>query len=311
MYQRGWKRIVFVLLAAVVPIIANGLRVYFTILIGEVFGMKYATGTDHMIFGWQFFGTVLVLVLLAGWFFRDRPVPRQRAPHTIDRAIGARKVLWPVALALLAAGPALAATLAPAAAPQPHLQLAAPMLAGWVDPHPETAGWQPRFKGAAGQLRATYKSTTGSGAIELFHAVYTSMPRAGHTLITYGNDVYDPARAHVLESATRHIDFVDGSLVGAGELRGAAPDGARLVWYWYCVDRRCSASPVVTKLLQAWDVMRGQVPRSAVWAVSSPVTQDDADAIRTRMLAFATVLPVTTGLDSQATRAQDVTGALR
>jgi hypothetical protein len=67
----------------------------------------------------------------------------------------------------------------------------------------------------------------------------------------------------------------------------------------------------VTKLLQAWDVMRGQVPRSAVWAVSSPVTQDDADAIRTRMLAFATVLPVTTGLDSQATRAQDVAGALR
>jgi exosortase A len=308
MYQRGWKRIAFVLVAAVVPIIANGLRVYFTVLIGEIFGMKYATGTDHMLFGWQFFGTVLALVLLAGWFFRDRPVPRQRASHTVDRVIGVRKVLWPVALALLAAGPALAATLVPAAAAQPHLQLVAPMLAGWVDPRPATASWQPFFKGADGQLHAIYKSTTGSGAIELFHAVYTGRPRAGHTLITFGNDVYDPAHARVLESATRQIDFVDGSQVRARELRLAAPDGTRLVWYWYCVDRRCSASPVVTKLLQAWDVVRGQTPRSVVWAVSSPVTQDDAGAIRMRMLAFATALPVTTGLDTHATRARGATG---
>ena len=71
MYQRWYKRVLFVLLAAVVPIIANGFRVYFTILIGDTWGLKYATGTDHMIFGWQFFGTVLGLLLLVGWFFRD------------------------------------------------------------------------------------------------------------------------------------------------------------------------------------------------------------------------------------------------
>jgi exosortase len=74
MYQRWWKRVLFVALAAVVPVIANGLRVYFTVLIGETWGMHYATGTDHMVFGWQFFGTVLVLLLLFGWFFRDRLV---------------------------------------------------------------------------------------------------------------------------------------------------------------------------------------------------------------------------------------------
>ncbi len=80
MYQRWWKRVVFVALAAVVPVIANGLRVYFTILIGDTWGLKYATGTDHMIFGWQFFGTVLVLLLLVGWFFRD-PLVMTDASH--------------------------------------------------------------------------------------------------------------------------------------------------------------------------------------------------------------------------------------
>ncbi|MDA3919116.1 MAG: exosortase, partial [Salinisphaera sp.] len=67
------RRLIFIGCCAVVPILANGLRVFFTILIGEHFGVHYATGTDHLVFGWQFFGTVLVLVFFAGWPFHQPP----------------------------------------------------------------------------------------------------------------------------------------------------------------------------------------------------------------------------------------------
>lgn len=294
MYQRWWKRVLFVLLAAVVPVIANGLRVYFTVLIGDTWGLHYATGADHMIFGWQFFGTVLVLLLLAGWFFRDQPVPREVPHEGAEKPLGARALVWVVAASALIAGPVLAAGLASTAQPE-ALHLTAPTLVGWAGPRANTEGWQPAFKGAAGQVQAGYVSTSRGEEVELFHAVYTGKPRRGHSLITYGNNVYDPAKARILASATRHVELAEGPAVSAQELWLADAQGPRLVWYWYCVGRRCSASPVVAKLLQAWDVLRGGSPRSAVWALSTQVASGNADQARANLRTFARALPFTEG----------------
>lgn len=289
MYRRWWKRLVFVALAAVVPIIANGFRVYFTVLIGDTWGMQYATGTDHMIFGWQFFGTVLVLLLLAGWFFRDRPMLVQQPSSGDDRVSGPRIAIWPAALAVLIAGPVLAAGLAPAAASPEAVHVAAPVLAGWTEQVP-ASGWRPNFKGAAGQVQASYQSTASGTVVGLFHAVYTGKPRRGHTLITYGNDVYDPDKAHILASSAHRVEFADGSGISVRELRLTDAGGPRLVWYWYCVDLRCTTSPVLTKLLQAWSVLRGRATRSSVWALSAQAADGDMAAARQNMLAFARAL---------------------
>ncbi len=307
MYQRWWKRAVFVVLAAVAPVIANGLRVYFTILIGETWGMKYATGTDHMIFGWQFFGTVLLLLLLVGWFFRDNPVVRQVLPVHGGRSVGARRVVWPVALALLVVGPALAARLAGPAAVE-VLHLTAPTIAGWIGPQASADGWQPVFNGAAGQLRAAYRSVSGNDVVELFHAVYTGKPRRGHNLITHGNDLYDSADLQVLSHTSRQVDLAGGRGTTAGELWLAGATGPRLVWYWYCVDNRCTSSPVLTKLLQAWDVLRGHMPRSSVWALSSPVASSGLDQARTKLHAFAQALHAAEASNLQAQRPADIAG---
>jgi EpsI family protein len=302
MYQRWWKRVLFVLLAAVVPIIANGFRVYFTVLIGDTWGLKYATGTDHLIFGWQFFGTVLVLLLLVGWFLRDNVVIHERTPASHDKPAGARTVVWPAAIALLIAGPVFAAGFAPVALSPEALRVTAPSLAGWTASQVQADDWRPHFTGAAGQVLTAYRSTAYGDTVGFFHAVYTGKPRRGHTLITYGNDVYDPARARILAGATRHVDFANGMDVAVRELRLAEAGGARLVWYWYCVDRRCTASTVLTKLLQAWEVLRGGVPRSSVWALSSPIPDNKMDRARERLRALARVLPVAGSPEPQVQR---------
>jgi len=291
MYRRWWKRVLFVVAAAVVPIIANGLRVYFTVLIGDTWGLEYATGTDHMIFGWQFFGTVLVLLLLAGWFFRDRFVAREVPPVTDDKPVGVRAVVWVAALVALIAGPVLAAGLGSVARPV-QVHLTAPALAGWPAPQAAAEGWRPEFKGAAGQVQAAYRSTGNDKIVELFHAVYTGKPRRGHSLITYGNDVYDPGKARILASSALHIELAGGASVTARELRLADAEGPRVVWYWYCVDSRCTASPALTKLLQAWDVLRGGDQRSSVWALSTRVANGDEAQARADLRAFARALPV-------------------
>ena len=295
MYQRWRKRVLFVVLAAVVPIIANGFRVYFTILIGDTWGLEYATGLDHMIFGWQFFGTVLVLLLLVGWFFRDHLVVMKSPPANNAMPSGARVVVWPAVLVLLIAGPVLAAGLS-APAPAAEMHVSAPAVADWSGPQAAGVGWQPTFNGAAGQVKAAYRSQSGDAVVELFHAAYTGKPRRGHTLITYGNQLYDPAQAQILSSASRPLTLSDGRSLAVGELRLSGAAGPRVVWYWYCVDGRCTRSPMQIKLLQAWDVLRGHLPQSSVWAVSAPVGYGGVDQTRAHLRAFAEAMPLATPL---------------
>ncbi|HEU0278028.1 MAG TPA: exosortase A [Rhodanobacteraceae bacterium] len=289
MYQRWWKRAAFVALSAVVPVIANGLRVYFTILIGETWGLKYATGTDHMIFGWQFFGTVLVLLLAVGWFFRDRLVVRPRTAMTDGTLSGRRAVIWPLALVVLVAAPLLAPS--PAATPLPeHVTVAAPRVPGWGAPVTSDADWHPSFKGAAGSFQVSYPAHDGGTAIEAFHAVYVGRPRRGHNLITYGNDVYDPATSRILAGGRVALPRGGAGDIAAREMRIAGSDGSRLVWYWYCVGQRCTSSPIATKLLQAWAVARGRADESSVWALSSPITNGNRVQAHAALLGFARAL---------------------
>ncbi|WEF31778.1 exosortase A [Pseudoduganella chitinolytica] len=70
-YRTLWRRIVFSLVALALPILANGLRAYMIVMIGHTSGMTMAVGVDHIIYGWVFFGIVMLLLFWAGSFWRE------------------------------------------------------------------------------------------------------------------------------------------------------------------------------------------------------------------------------------------------
>ena len=70
-YQSLKKRAIFILVSAIVPIIANGLRAVIIVLIGHYSGMKLATGVDHLIYGWLFFGVVIFILFWIGRYWQD------------------------------------------------------------------------------------------------------------------------------------------------------------------------------------------------------------------------------------------------
>ncbi|WP_343162750.1 exosortase A [Oleiagrimonas sp. C23AA] len=290
MYQYMWKRVAFVVLSAVVPVLANGIRVYLTVLIGETWGLKYASGTDHMVFGWQFFGAVLLLLLLLGWFFRDPPMARQAPAEGGGQMAGWRVALWPAAMVLLIAGPLLATGKA-RSMPPVGTSLTAPSVAGWSVVGAGADGWQPMFRGASKWIHVAYRSASSGRVVGFFHAAYLGQPQRGHNLITFGNRLYDPAQGQVLSQSARSLQLTQGQRIKLGELWLKGDTGARLVWFRYCVNQRCTRSPVLAKLLQAWIVLRGQPPRSSVWAWSTVITHDDAEQARRDLAQFAHALP--------------------
>ena len=79
-YHTLWKRLAFIALSAIVPILANGLRAYAIVMIGHLSDMQLATGIDHLIYGWVFFGVVMLLLFWIGGFWQE-PHPPIRLPE--------------------------------------------------------------------------------------------------------------------------------------------------------------------------------------------------------------------------------------
>lgn len=65
------RRIVFVVISLIFPILANIVRVYGIILIAYWTDMEHAAGADHLIYGWFFFAFVIICLLGIGELIRE------------------------------------------------------------------------------------------------------------------------------------------------------------------------------------------------------------------------------------------------
>jgi exosortase A len=65
------KRLAFVAVSLLVPIVANWVRAYMIVMIGHLSGNKLAVGVDHLIYGWVFFGLVVGLMFWIGSRFAE------------------------------------------------------------------------------------------------------------------------------------------------------------------------------------------------------------------------------------------------
>ena len=60
------RRLIFIAISFIVPVIANWLRAYMIVMIGHLSGNKLAVGVDHLIYGWVFFGIVIMAMFAIG-----------------------------------------------------------------------------------------------------------------------------------------------------------------------------------------------------------------------------------------------------
>src|SRR3546814_21201211 len=72
-FKRWTRRIVFVAAALATMILANALRAYGTLVATETWGIEAAGGFDHIVYGWTFFGLVILIVMPVTLRWFDRP----------------------------------------------------------------------------------------------------------------------------------------------------------------------------------------------------------------------------------------------
>ena len=241
----SWRRrAAFMALAVVVPVLANGIRAFATIYAAWWTSVEAATGYDHVVFGWVFFGLVMAAVLAIAWPWFDRAPdqPVVDAGHLPTVRRGRIDLYVAAALVLTVAGvfPWWSGAIADRAAPLPaavHL----PQVPGWQQVAlSERAGWSPYYPGADHFLIGRYRSAAGE-TVDLGIAVFREQ-HEGHELVAFG--------IGALRQNDRWVRVADLlPLAGASGMRITASGPVeRQVYTWYRVGDVTTASPVRVKL---------------------------------------------------------------
>lgn len=241
----SWRRrMVFMAVAVVVPVLANGLRAFGTIYAAYLTSIERATGFDHIVYGWVFFGLVMAAVLALGWRWFDRAPDAPAFDPAALRAVPRGRIDAALAVALVlttaTAFPAWSTAIASRAAPLPA-SIALPEVPGWHRVATSTrAPWSPYYPSADHFLVGRYADAAGD-AVDLAIAVYGSQ-REGKELVGFG--------IGAIREDDRWLRVEDlPDLAGASVLRMTAPGPVeRQVATWYRVGTALTHSGARVKL---------------------------------------------------------------
>lgn len=279
-YRSARKRWLFMLVALLVPLLANWLRAYMIVMLGHLSGNELATGVDHLIYGWVFFGVVILAMLFIGARWAD-PVEPDGAVSAVPAAgltaAGSRSLWWTATAAVLV----FAAPLLALRGLQASVNTAPPVVAGmaaaapWQAQPQHASAWVPSFKNPSADTRLSFRDEVGH-VVDVGISYYRQQNRdrklvsSSNVLVTSNDE-----RWALVQGGSHSTTVGDQPLVvQTATLRdrsaGLTSSGQRLrVWRFYWVGDAFTASDVRAKLQAALQLLQGQGDDAAIVVLST------------------------------------------
>jgi len=296
-YRSTQRRLIFVGVSILVPIVANWMRAYMIVMLGHLSGNTIAVGVDHLIYGWVFFGVVIMIMFLIGarWSEPDVTPEATSANFELGSARGTAGAAWAgtvLAGALVMLLPQLvnaALQQSDADLPAPHLALP-DQLGDWAATGADVVQWQPHFVNPSSFVTRSYAH--GGHTVGVYIAYYRGQ-RPEHKLVSSQNVLVTSNNREWNQVSTgkRVLRTAQGELtVHTAELFGTVmPGTARRpelqVWKTYWVDGSLVAGDVGAKLRGALAQLRGRGDDGAVIVLFSDAGSPDAST--SALSAFA------------------------
>lgn len=286
-YRSLRKRLVFVAVSVAVPLVANWVRAYLIVMLGHLSGNELATGVDHLIYGWVFFGVVILIMLLIGARWADAPGPIGRAPASDAAFAGSSGQTRPasrrfvtalcVMLMVLLAPHGLERVLrwsnlvGPVAlqAPQPQ--------APWRSAQPDLT-WQPAFKLASATRAMGYENTRGQ-RVTLHLSYYREqdyqrkLVSSENVLVVSDDEKWARVSTGVARTrlGTQALTVASASLREVGDGLAASGNQRIAVWRFYWVNDRLLAGDAMAKIQGALGRLRGWGDDGAIVVLHTPL----------------------------------------
>lgn len=289
-YRSTQKRLLFVAASIVVPIFANWLRAYGIVMLGHLSSNKLAAGADHLIYGWVFFGIIIMALFWIGarWQEDEEQAPAApaaaRTSHVADMT-AARGVVLAAAFVAVGLWSPLLGYLDRQGEHGPLQFAAIEGASGWpaVDPA-VLPPWAPSYAGMRGEHRAAWLQA--DHPVGLYIAYYRDQ-KPGEELISSENRVLiskDPVWKRTASGARAVRLGAEPQQWNALEM--VSSHGRMMVWNVYWVGGRWTTSDHLAKVYLALSRLAGDGDDSAAVMVYTPYGEDDHDAAEATLARF-------------------------
>jgi exosortase A len=273
-YRSTKRRLAFVAFSLLVPVIANWARAYMIVMIGHLSGNTLAVGVDHLIYGWLFFGVVILLMFWIGARWRDdTPLgigsERAFAWTSGTAASPGEFLLVAVMVAIAAIVWPLGARLIEKSDAASLPALSVPAIAEWRAEDSPLTTWRPQFQNPPAQLRDRW--ILGAARVGLYVGYYRNQS-ADQKLVSSDNALVKSTEPSWIRvgGGSRTLDVAGSPVaVRTAELKG--PGNERLLaWYWYWIDGKLTSREALAKAYTAFSRLTGRGDDSAVVIVYTP-----------------------------------------
>jgi len=280
------KRSIFILVSLIVPIIANGLRAYGIIILAYLSDNEIATGFDHIIYGWIFFGVIMFLLFWIGNYWREpiRMTPEiNMSQQGETRRMGRAYIIPVLMLLVIAIYPATQYWLSYKSTHVSEINTVDNTLPAavnnWTKSTEFKQDWRPVFRGADASLYNTYVSD--GFRIHVIKFIYNSQTQEKE-LINHHNRIFDIGKETGWRLLSEKLVKVNSEPVVQEILRNRQQ--RLLAWYWYDIGGYSVANKFKAKLMDAYARLLSNEPSSiTVLAID---TENDPRLARQTLKSF-------------------------
>ncbi|AUC89125.1 exosortase A [Alteromonas sp. MB-3u-76] len=251
------RRIAFVAISLIFPVLANIVRVYGIILIAYWTDMEHAAGADHLIYGWFFFAFVIVCLLGIGELMRET-VQSERQAYSAPKKPSISFTIFTVLFALFIVSTAWAMNITSAnnAAKLPSK----PLLNNLKVENCSTTSWQPIIVNADVE-ETIYLSDTNCG-VKVYAAWFSEQD---NELVSDLHRIFDPEQYSLSHTTNMNKN---GSTFSVYHV--VSSNGEKLsIVRWYNVDDKLFTSSVKTKVHQLKNVLLGNASSGRMYVLAA------------------------------------------
>ena len=299
-YRSTQRRIIFVLVALVVPVVANWLRAYMIVMLGHLSGNKLAVGVDHLLYGWVFFGIVILLMFMIGarWAEPDS-VPGMEGinanaatptspPQNVARFWGAA-----AAMALLVTLPHLAIEALENRDIAARNTVSEPMppVKGWQVADFEGIAFKPAFQNPSAEVNRHYAldgRTVGLFLGYYQHQDYSRKLVSSNNVLISGKDPHwerAGSGSHRLAWGEQALEVRTAELRSVAQALHLTPENL-VVWQFYWIGGQVTANDHLAKVYGALNRLMGRGDGSAV--IVAYTRKDQAGSAEALLSSFLT-----------------------
>jgi exosortase/archaeosortase family protein len=260
------RRVAVVLLAMLVGMVSNWVRVILLVLIAYKSEMRNELIYDHVNFGWMVFTVALVIYFgLSRLLLAGDPLPVRREQHAASQPLPwSRMAAFAViGMSILAVFPVWLHWQSQRSEVGSQAGLPAPSRAARSLP----VEWWPQYEGF--DVRQSWQVSANDATYDVVALTYLQQ-RRDKKLIYFRNRIAEEYQI-LQPQRTQRIDGVE-----VKQLAVNLGTGSRAVWWFYVIDGRITADNYVARGLLFTAFMRGDT-RASLVAISTPCEQKGCD----------------------------------